>query len=367
MKSHYHTDNEWKIVAEQALSLLKQLIAIKSYSGQEEGTASLLENHLQSNGYRVERIQNNVLARGKKWTEGAPVLLLNSHHDTVQVTSNWDTDPFEPVEMSGKLHGLGSNDAGAPLVCLLHTFYWLNNYEQPYNVLFLASAEEETSGTNGFPIALEAMGKVDLAVVGEPTSMEMAVSERGLIVLDVTTLGESGHAARGEGVNALYKAVDAINWFRNFEFDKVSDQLGKVSMNVTQIKSGTQHNVIPDTCQFVVDVRPNDCYTNTEIVEIIRMNIDGRVNPRSLHLNSSGISNQHSVVLKAKELGILRVSSKTMSDQAHMPFPSIKIGPGNTQRSHTPNEFIYIDEILDGVMGYAHLLNGLDIPHWNPA
>ena len=366
MNSTTHSIDEWNAVAEQAMDLLKQLIATKSYSGQEHESALIIEKNLQSHGFEVERIQNNVLARGKHWVDGAPVLLLNSHHDTVRATSNWDTDPFEPVEMDGKLLGLGSNDAGAPLVCLLYIFYWLNERDQSFNLLFLASAEEETSGINGVPITLEAMGAVDLAVVGEPTSMELAVTERGLIVLDVTTLGESGHAARGEGVNALYKAVDAIEWLRSYEFQKVSERLGKVSMNVTQIEAGTQHNVVPDSCRFVVDVRPNDCYTNAEIVNIIREHIDGQVEPRSLHLNSSGIANHHPVVLKAKELGVSRVSSKTMSDQAQMPFPSVKIGPGDTHRSHTPNEFIYIHEILGGLMGYAQLLNGLEIPYWSP-
>jgi len=366
MNSTTHSIDEWNAVAEQAMDLLKQLIATKSYSGQEHESALIIEKNLQSHGFEVERIQNNVLARGKHWVDGAPVLLLNSHHDTVRATSNWDTDPFEPVEMDGKLLGLGSNDAGAPLVCLLYIFYWLNERDQSFNLLFLASAEEEISGINGVPITLEAMGAVDLAVVGEPTSMELVVTERGLIVLDVTTLGESGHAARGEGVNALYKAVDAIEWLRSYEFQKVSERLGKVSMNVTQIEAGTQHNVVPDSCRFVVDVRPNDCYTNAEIVNIIRKHIDGQVEPRSLHLNSSGIANHHPVVLKAKELGVSRVSSKTMSDQAQMPFPSVKIGPGDTHRSHTPNEFIYIHEILGGLMGYAQLLNGLEIPYWSP-
>jgi acetylornithine deacetylase len=352
--------------AEEALELLKNLISTPSYSGEEDQTAALLESDLKRNGFPVQRIQNNVIARSKTWNDELPTLLLNSHHDTVRATENWVTDPFEPVLKGEQLFGLGSNDAGAPLVSLLQTFYLLQEKEQPFNLVFLASAEEETSGVRGVPITLDALGKIDLAVVGEPTQMEMATSERGLIVLDVTMHGESGHAARGEGVNALYKAVDAIQWFRSYSFEQVSELLGPVSMNVTKIEAGTQHNVVPDKCSFVVDVRPNDCYTNAEIVELIQEHVEGDVVPRSLHLNSSGIASSHSIVEKAKQLGVATVSSKTMSDQAHMPFPSVKMGPGNTHRSHTPNEFIYIHELKQGIQGYVELLHGLEIPHWQP-
>lgn len=365
MKTLTHTQQQTiEKHAEEALELLKKLISTPSYSGEEDQTAALLASDLNQRGFEVERIQNNVIARSKEWNDDLPTLLLNSHHDTVRATDNWLTNPFEPVIKGEQLFGLGSNDAGAPLVSLLQSFYLLQAEQQNYNLVFLASAEEETSGKRGVPITLDALGKIDLAIVGEPTQMEMATSERGLIVLDVTMFGASGHAARGEGINALYKAVDAIQWFRSYTFDQVSELLGPVSMNVTKIEAGTQHNVVPDKCSFVVDVRPNDCYTNAEIVRIIQEHVEGEVVPRSLHLNSSGISSTHTIVEKARELGVATVSSKTMSDQAHMPFPSVKMGPGDTHRSHTPNEYIYIHELLEGIQGYYRMLNGLEIPHW---
>jgi acetylornithine deacetylase len=348
-------------LSEKAIEFLKKLISIQSYSGDEDKTADLIESYLTERGFDPQRKGNNVWAWAFKKDEAKPTLLLNSHHDTVKATSKWTFDPFSSSIEDGRLIGLGSNDAGGPLVSLLHTFFHLSEIKQNYNLVFLASAEEETSGKQGVPIVLDKLGTIDLGVVGEPTSMDMAIAERGLIVLDCTAHGKSGHAARGEGENALYKAMEDIKWFQSYEFEKISDVLGKVNMTVTQIEAGSQHNVVPDECRFVVDVRPNEYYSNEEIVSEIKKHVSCEVKPRSLNLNASGISEEHPVVRKGKELGIKTYGSQTMSDQVHMPFPCIKMGPGDTHRSHTADEFIYLSEIEEGIKKYIELLNGLEI------
>jgi acetylornithine deacetylase len=353
--------NSIEQLIEQAIELLKKLISIQSYSGKEDETALLLYNVLEEFGFSPQQKGNNVWAFSGDIDPSKPTLLLNSHHDTVKASSKWIKDPFTPTIEDDKLFGLGSNDAGGPLVSLLATFVYLSKKEQPFNLIFLASAEEETSGKKGVPIVLPELPEIDLAVVGEPTSMELAIAERGLIVLDCVAHGESGHAARNEGENALYKAMKDIEWFRTFQFEKVSDVLGEINMTVTMIEAGSQHNVVPDECRFVVDVRPNEFYTNQEVVEIIRKHVDCEVTPRSTNLNASGISPDHSIVKKARSLGIKSYGSKTMSDQVHMPFHSVKIGPGNTHRSHTADEFIYLDEIREGIKTYINLLDGLKI------
>lgn len=348
-------------LSEQAIELLKKLISIRSYSGEEDETAVLLSKVLEEFHFSPHRKGNNVWARAGAVDHEKPTLLLNSHHDTVKVSPKWTKDPFTPTLENDKLFGLGSNDAGAPLVSLLATFIYLSGQDQPYNLVFLASAEEETSGKNGVPIVLPELGKIDLAIVGEPTSMDLAIAERGLIVLDCVAHGESGHAARNEGENALYKAMKDIEWFRSFQFEKVSEMLGEINMTVTMIEAGSQHNVVPDECRFVVDVRPNEFYSNKEVVEIIREHVDCEVTPRSINLNASGIVADHPVVKKARQLEIKTYGSKTMSDQVHMPFNSVKIGPGNTHRSHTADEFIYLDEIRDGIKTYIQLLDQIEI------
>ncbi|MEQ9266272.1 MAG: M20 family metallo-hydrolase [Balneolaceae bacterium] len=348
-------------ISERAIILLKKLISIQSYSKEEDKTADLIFDYLRENGFNPQRKLNNIWAWSGKKDAAKPTMLLNSHHDTVRATSKWTFDPFNPTEVDGKLIGLGSNDAGGPLVSLLHVFIELSKREQPYNLVFLASAEEETSGKQGVPIVLDEIGKIDLGVVGEPTSMDMAIAERGLIVLDGIAHGQSGHAARGEGENALYKAIKDIEWFKSFEFEKKSEILGGINMTVTQIEAGSQHNVVPDECKFVVDVRPNEHYSNKEIVEVIEKYVESEIVPRSLNLNASGISLDHPVVRKGKELGIRTYGSQTMSDQVHMPFQCIKMGPGDTRRSHTADEFIYLDEIREGIDIYLKLLNGLEI------
>lgn len=350
-----------KNISEKAIILLKKLISIQSYSKEEEKTADLIFDYLKENGFNPQRKLNNIWAWSGKKDNAKPTMLLNSHHDTVRASSKWTFDPFKATEVNGKLFGLGSNDAGGPLVSLLHVFIELSKSKQPYNLVFLASAEEETSGKQGVPIVLDELGSIDLGVVGEPTSMDMAIAERGLIVIDGIAHGQSGHAARGEGENALYKAIKDIEWFKSFEFEKKSEILGGINMTVTKIEAGSQHNVVPDECKFVVDVRPNEHYSNKEIVEVIQKYVESEIVPRSLNLNASGISLDHPVVKKGQEMGIRTYGSQTMSDQVHMPFQCIKMGPGDTRRSHTADEFIYLDEIREGIDIYLKLLNGLEI------
>lgn len=353
--------NNIEFISEKAIEFLKKLISIKSYSSEEDQTADLIFNYLKEHGHSPQQKINNVWVWAGERDSSKPTILLNSHHDTVKASSKWTFDPFTPTVVDGKLIGLGSNDAGGPLVSLLHVFLELSQYPQPYNLAFLASAEEETSGKQGVPIVLDDLGVIDLGVVGEPTMMDMAIAERGLIVLDCVAHGVSGHAARGEGENAIYKALKDIEWFKSFDFDKKSEVLGGINMTVTQVEAGSQHNVVPDECRFVVDVRPNECYSNLEVVEIVRKYVDCDVNPRSLNLNASGIDSEHPIVKKGKKAGIVTYGSQTMSDQVHMPFPCIKMGPGDTHRSHTADEYIYLEEIKSGIEIYLNLLNGLNI------
>ena len=348
-------------ITKKAVDLLSRLIETQSYSGEEQETANILSNYLRQHGYEVNQKGNNVWARSNHQDSTKPTLLLNSHHDTVHATSKWINDPFKANLLEGKLIGLGSNDAGGPLVSLLHTFIELDKKEQPYNLVFLASAEEESSGKNGVPIVLDDLGSIDVGVVGEPTSMDMAIAERGLVVLDCIAHGESGHAARGEGKNAIYLAMKDIEWFKSYRFEKESEVLGAINMTVTQINAGSLHNVVPDECSFVVDVRPNEYYSNAEIVDFIKEQVKCEVTPRSLHLNASGIQATHPLVQQAVALGIHTYGSKTMSDQVHMPFPTIKMGPGDTRRSHTADEYIYVDEIDAGIQIYLQLLDGLEL------
>ena len=348
-------------LSEQAIELLKTLIATQSYSGEEDETAQILSNVLEEFGFTPQRKGNNIWALSQPFDDNKPTFMLNSHHDTVLASSKWTKEPFTPTLEDGKLFGLGSNDAGGPLVSLLATFVYLSGKEQPYNLIFLASAEEETSGKKGVPIVLPELPEIDFAVVGEPTSMDLAIAERGLIVLDCVSHGESGHAARNEGENALYKAMKNIEWFKSYEFEKTSEVLGSINMTVTQIEAGSQHNVVPDECRFVVDVRPNEFYSNEEVVALIKKHVECDVNPRSTNLNASGTPLDHPFVQKAKELDIRTYGSKTMSDQVHMPFNSVKIGPGNTHRSHTADEFIYLDEIRDGIKKYIEILDELEL------
>ena len=343
-----------------AVELLKKLISTQSFSREEGDTAELIESFLKEKGYQPNREGNNVWCVAENHLPDAPTLLLNSHHDTVKPVKAWQRDPFDPAVEGGTLYGLGSNDAGASAVSLLATFLHLSKLEfLPYRLIVAITAEEEISGSNGVASILPKLGNIEVAVVGEPTSLDMAIAERGLIVIDCKAKGKAGHAAREEGENALYKAMDDIRWFRDYHFEKNSDQLGPVKMSVTQIQAGYQHNVVPDECSFVVDVRTNECYSNQEIVDIISQHVKSEVNPRSLRLNSSGISLDHPLVLRAKEMGKKLYGSPTLSDQALMPFPSVKIGPGDSARSHTADEYIKLSEIKAGIETYIQLLEGL--------
>ena len=343
-----------------ATDLLHRLIATPSVSREEGQAAQLLCETLEKNRFTPHRIGNNVWTLAGKYDPAKPTLLLNSHIDTVKPVASWSRNPFEPAEEEGRLYGLGSNDAGASLVSLLAAFLFLADSEQPYNLIFLASAEEEVSGANGIARALQELPPVDLAIVGEPTAMQPAICEKGLLVLDCATHGRSGHAAREEGINALYKATEAIERLRRFEFPLVSEWLGRTKLTVTQIEAGTQHNVVPDRCNFVIDLRTTDCYTNAQAVEILRENFpDVTFTPRSLRLNSSSISPRHPFVRRCILTGSEPFGSPTLSDQALMPFPSVKIGPGESSRSHTADEYILLDEIREAIELYTCLLDNL--------
>ncbi|MFL5765844.1 MAG: M20 family metallo-hydrolase [Bacteroidia bacterium] len=344
----------------EAVDLLQQLIAIPSYSKEESGSADLIEAYLSERDVEVHRIKNNVWARNRYYDENKPTILLNSHHDTVKPNAGYTIDPFGAMIDDGKLYGLGSNDAGGALVSLMHTFLFFNQRSGlRYNLVFAATAEEEISGSDGIQLILPSLGKIDFAIVGEPTQMNMAVAEKGLMVLDCVVRGKSGHAAREEGENAIYKALADIEWFRNFRFPRQSEFLGPVKMSVTMIKSGSQHNVVPDRCEFTVDVRTTDAYTNFETFRIIQEHVGCEVVARSLRLSPSAISPEHPLVKAGISLGRTCYGSPTLSDQALMEFESVKIGPGDSARSHAADEFIYLDEITEGIRTYIKLLEQL--------
>lgn len=343
----------------EQIDLLKGLIAIPSVSRDEKAAADFLEASLKAMGLNPKRKGCNLWLEGQDDDPAKPLLLLNAHIDTVMPAAGYSRDPFTPAVEDGKLYGLGSNDDGGSLVSLLEIWLRLSSRPQPYRIVWSATAEEEVSGKDGLELILPELGPVALAVVGEPTGMKMAVAEKGLMVLDCTARGRSGHAARNEGDNALYKALSDIEWFRSHCFERVSGYLGPVKMNVTMISCGTQHNVVPDSCSFVVDVRPNGMYSNSELLEIIRSNVSCEVSARSLRHNSSQIDSGHPVVQRAEELGIELFASPTTSNQTLLSCPSVKIGPGDSARSHTPDEYIFIEEIAQAADIYERLLDGL--------
>ena len=342
---------------EEYITLLEKLIATSSFSKEEDLTADIIANFFEDKDVKVDRTKNNVIVRNQAFDETKPTILLNSHHDTVKPNSSWRKDPFTPVVFEGRLYGLGSNDAGGCLISLISAFiYFHKATELKYNLVLAATAEEEISGKNGIEMILPALDPIVFAIVGEPTQLQMAIAEKGLMVLDCTAEGISGHAARNEGDNAIYNSIKDIEWFRTYEFDQISDTLGPVKMTVTQIQAGSQHNVVPDECRFVVDVRSTDAYTNEELLQIIQNKVTSTVVPRSTRLQSSGIPSDHSILQIAETLDIPTFGSPTLSDQALMPFPSVKIGPGDSARSHTADEFIYLDEIHSGIELYIQLL-----------
>jgi acetylornithine deacetylase len=342
-----------------AIALLQQLIAIQSFSKEETAAADFLERYIELKGYVVSRKENNIWMLSPGFDPSRPTLLLNSHIDTVKPAAGWVRNPFTPSIENGKLFGLGSNDAGASVVSMLHAFIYLTQNQQNYNLIFAASAEEEISGSNGIVSLLKELPKIDLAIVGEPTGMNLAVAEKGLMVLDCTVYGQAGHAARNEGDNAIYKALPIIEWFKNYEFEKKSDLLGAVKTTVTQIIAGTQHNVIPDKCTFVVDVRTNEMYSNQDILDEIRTAVDCDVQPRSTRLSSTASPLNHPIVHRARELNRALFGSPTLSDQSLMPFSSLKMGPGDSARSHTADEYILVNEIEEAIEIYIQLLDGL--------
>ncbi|GAA4049355.1 M20 family metallo-hydrolase [Hymenobacter glaciei] len=348
-------------LSDTAVDLLIRLIKTPSFSREEANTASLIQEFLAAHGAVAQRRQNNVWAISQHFDDGKPTILLNSHHDTVKPGAGWKYDPFGATLEGDRLTGLGSNDAGASAVSLLAVFLYFQKENNPFNLICAITAEEEISGVNGIRSVLPEFGQIDFGIVGEPTGMNLAIAEKGLIVLDATAHGKTGHAAREEGENALYKALDDIQWLRSFQFPEVSPLLGPVKTTVTQISAGTQHNVVPDRCQFVIDVRTNELYQNQEIVDLLRGKLQSEIVPRSMHLNSSRISENHPLVKKGVAMGKTIYGSPTLSDQAMMPFETLKMGPGESARSHTPDEFILISEIRAGIREYIELLTGLEL------
>lgn len=340
-----------------AVSLLQSLIQTPSLSKEEDKTADLLADFLEEQGVSMKREMNNVWAFNKYYDASKPTLLLNSHHDTVKPNPGWTRNPFEATVEDGKLYGLGSNDAGGCLVSLVATF--LHFYERRdlrYNLVLAATAEEEISGRNGIELILPQLGTLEAAIVGEPTEMHLAVAEKGLLVLDCVAKGKAGHAAREEGINAIYEALPDIQWIKGYKFPKVSEHLGPVKMTVTVVQAGAQHNVVPDTCIFTVDVRLNELYTLEETVAFIQQHVKAEVKPRSVRLRPSYIPMEHPLVISGLALGRQTYGSPTTSDQALLPIPSLKMGPGFSGRSHMADEFIYLHEIEEGIKLYIALL-----------
>lgn len=350
-------DDTIKKLADEALELLGSLVRIPSVSRKETEAADFLEAWMRRRGLEPRRSGNNLWLLPSEMREERPTLLLNAHIDTVSPSSGWTRPPFEPTHGEDSLYGLGTNDCGGGLVALLQTWRTLAGRDTcPYNLIYLASAEEEVSGRGGVESVLPQLPPVDAAIVGEPTGLQPAVAEKGLMVLDCTAHGVAGHAARQEGVNAIYEALEDIRWFRTHVFGRISPLLGAVRMSVTMISAGSQHNVVPDTCRFTVDVRPNECYTNEEILDEIRRSVRCDIEPRSTRLRSSFIDTAHPLVMRLTAMGRTPFGSPTLSDQALMPFPSLKLGPGESARSHTADEFIRPSEIEAAISLYTDLL-----------
>lgn len=343
----------------KAIDLLKSLIETQSFSSEEEQTASLIEAWFKEFDIPFKRTKNNVWATNKYFKKGKPTMLLNSHHDTVKPNSAYTNDPFKAFEQNGKLYGLGSNDAGGCLVSLIATFtHFYKKENLKYNLIIVASAEEESSGKNGLNSMLPIIPNIDVAIVGEPTLMNLAIAEKGLVVFDATVEGTPSHAAHPNTNNSIYNTIDVLQWFKDFKFEKTSDVLGDVKMTVTQINAGKQHNVVPAKVDLVIDVRVNDAYTNIEIAEILKEKSPcSKITPRSLRLNSSSISLNHELVKAGISLGRKTYGSPTLSDQSVLSCQSLKLGPGDSTRSHSANEFIYISEIEEGIKIYIDLLN----------
>lgn len=351
------TPNKKDKYLSDAVELLRQLIATPSFSKDEKQAADILAGHMERQGLCPHRVGNNVWVTSEM-DEKRPTLLLNAHIDTVRPGDSWTRDPLEPVLEGDLLYGLGSNDCGGGLVTLLQVFRHLSQTPQAYNLIYLASAEEEVSGPNGIARVLPLLPSIDIAIVGEPTGMQPAIAERGLMVIDVIVRGKSGHAAREEGVNAIYEAVDDLRWLRDYRFERVSDLLGPTKMTVTMMNAGTQHNVVPDTCTMVVDVRTNEYYDNEDVFRWICQHVKGECHAHSFRLKSSRVDPCHPLVRKCLAMGKKPFGSPTLSDQALMRFPSFKMGPGDSARSHSANEFIKVSELAAAFEDYVQLLDG---------
>jgi acetylornithine deacetylase len=348
---------------DKAVQLLSILIETESLSKQENKTADIIEEFLVENNVKPNRLQNNVWASNVYYDPKKPTILLNSHHDTVKPNSGYNRDPFKATIEDGILYGLGSNDAGGCLVSLIQAFlYFHDKKDLNYNIIIAATAEEEISGKGGIELLYPELGPIDFGIIGEPTLMDAAVAEKGLMVLDGVVTGKAGHAAREEGDNAIYKAINDIQWFNSYKFPNTSDFLGDVKMSMTVINSGKQHNVVPDKCNYVIDVRLTDKYSHEDALKIIRENIIGEVTPRSTRIKPSFISKDHPVVQAAIKNGASTYGSPTTSDQALIPCTTLKMGPGDSARSHSPNEFIYIKEIKEGIEKYIAILSDIMIP-----
>ncbi|WP_431162557.1 M20 family metallo-hydrolase [Flagellimonas beolgyonensis] len=347
------------ILTKNAIELLQELISIPSFSGEEDKTADAIAAFLHSFGVETHRQDNNIYAFNKYYDESKPNLLLNSHHDTVKPNTAYTKDPFHPHIEEGKLFGLGSNDAGGCLVSLLATF--VHFYEKEglsHNLIMAATAEEEDAGEKSLRGLLPILPDIDVAVVGEPTLMDLAIAEKGLVVFDAVVEGTPSHAAHPNDNNAIYNTIEVLQWFKDYTFDKVSEALGEVKMTVTQINAGKQHNVVPAQVDLVVDVRVNDCYTNQEIAEMLQEEAPCKMTPRSLRLNSSCIDPNHDLVKSGVALGRKTYGSPTLSDQAALSCQSVKLGPGDSTRSHSADEFIYVNEIEEGIDLYIKILSG---------
>lgn len=351
--------SDLKTIKSDSVQLLKQLIKTPSFSKEEDGTAGIIQNFLKAKGVEAKRYLNNIWCTNRHFDASRPNILLNSHHDTVKPNPGYTYSPFSATEIDGKIIGLGSNDAGASLVSLIAAFlHFHQQKELNYNLILAATAEEEISGTNGITALLPVLPSIDCGIVGEPTQMQMAVAERGLLVLDVIAQGTAGHAARDEGANAIYKAMKDIDWFRSYQFEKVSELLGPVKMTVTSLETTNKaHNVVPSECRFVVDIRINELYTHEEVIDFVKQKIQSEVTPRSCRLRSSMIAIDHPLVKAGLQSGRSYYGSPTASDKALMPFPALKIGPGDSARSHTADEYIYINEIEEGTDLYIKLLD----------
>lgn len=343
----------------EAIDLLMRLIATPSVSRDEKAAADIMENYIADCGLQPHREANNVWAIAPGHDDSRPTVLLNAHIDTVKPVASWTRDPFTPAIEDGRLYGLGSNDCGGGLVALLQVFRILSAQKRQYNLVYLASAEEEVSGADGISRALPLLPHIDVAIVGEPTGMQPAIAEKGLMVIDGTAHGRSGHAARGEGINAIYEALDDLVWLRSYKFERISPMLGPTLMNVTIINAGTQHNVVPDECRFTIDVRTNELYTNEEAFEIIASHVKSELKARSFRLGSSRIDTGHPLVERCRAMGMVPFGSPTLSDQALMRFPSLKLGPGQSARSHSADEYIGTDEIASAIATYTALLTDL--------